>query len=59
MTIGTEAILKKNLIIASFDENLRKKNGSDLSVDPMKRVMLNEWVAGKLVKRITALLIAV
>jgi hypothetical protein len=25
----------------------------------MKRVMLNEWVAGKLVKRITALLIAV
>jgi hypothetical protein len=42
MTIGTEAILKKNLIIASFDENLRKKNGSDLSVDPMKRVMLNE-----------------
>lgn len=25
MTIGTEAIFKKNLIIASFDENLRKK----------------------------------
>ncbi len=60
MTIGTEAIFKKkNLIIASFAENHRTKNCPDLSVDAMKRDMLNEWVAGKLVKRITELLIAV
>jgi hypothetical protein len=43
MTIGTEAIFKKkNLIIASFAENHRTKNCPDLSVDAMKRDMLNE-----------------